>query len=121
MNHAGVWPAENSDAISLETAAELVRASWMREDGRAVWRTEITETLQVVSVSVWVLSYVHTYRSSTLWVVFCAKAVAAKADMAMSLYCIVIAVQKLSAEAKMKVVCRVYMKRKKKAKRLMCL
>lgn len=46
MNHAGVWPAENSDAISLETAAELVRASWIREEGRAVWRTEMTETLE---------------------------------------------------------------------------
>lgn len=46
VNHAGVEPAENSEAISLETAAELVRASWMRLEGRAVWRTEMTETLR---------------------------------------------------------------------------
>jgi len=43
VNHVGVWPAANSDAISLETAAELVRASCTRVDGRAVWRTERTE------------------------------------------------------------------------------
>jgi len=44
VNHVGVWPAANSEAISLDTAAELVRASWTMEDGRAVWRTERTET-----------------------------------------------------------------------------
>jgi len=44
VNQAGVEPAENSEAISLETAAELVRASWRREDGMAVSSTERTET-----------------------------------------------------------------------------
>lgn len=39
-NQLGVWPAANSEAISLDTAAELVRASATREEGRAVWRTE---------------------------------------------------------------------------------
>ena len=38
-NHAGVLPAENSDAICEATAAELVRASASSEDGRAVART----------------------------------------------------------------------------------
>lgn len=45
LNQEGVWPAANSEAISLETAAELVRASAIREEGRAVSRTEMTETL----------------------------------------------------------------------------
>lgn len=45
LNHDGVWPAANSEAIWLETAAELVRAAAMRDDGRAVSRTEMTETL----------------------------------------------------------------------------
>jgi hypothetical protein len=45
VNQLGVAPAANSDAISLETAAELVRASEIREDGSAVSRTERTETL----------------------------------------------------------------------------
>lgn len=45
VNHVGVWPAANSDAISLETAAELVSASAMREEGSAVWRTWMMETL----------------------------------------------------------------------------
>jgi len=49
VNQVGVWPAMNSDAISLETAAELVAASWIREEGRAVWRTERTEMLRQVS------------------------------------------------------------------------
>jgi len=44
VNHVGVWPAENSETIWLEAAAELVRASATREDGRAVCRTERTET-----------------------------------------------------------------------------
>lgn len=45
VNQVGVWPALNSEAIWLETAAELVRASWIRVDGRAVWRTERTEPM----------------------------------------------------------------------------
>lgn len=45
VNQVGVSLWENSDAISLETASELVRASATREDGSAVWRTERTETL----------------------------------------------------------------------------
>lgn len=45
MNHDGVAPAANCEAIWLETAAELVRASATREDGRAVWRTLKIETL----------------------------------------------------------------------------
>ena len=45
VNHAGVEPAAKSAEISEATAAELVRASWMRVEGRAVWRTEMTETL----------------------------------------------------------------------------
>lgn len=51
VNQVGVWPALNSLAIWLETAAELVRASWITEDGRAVWRTERTETLGLESVA----------------------------------------------------------------------
>jgi len=38
-NQEGVAPTENSDAISDETAAELVRASATRDDGSAVART----------------------------------------------------------------------------------
>ena len=48
--HVGVWPAANSEAISLEASAELVRASWTSEDGSAVWRTERREMLMLVSV-----------------------------------------------------------------------
>lgn len=51
VNHVGVWPAENSEAIWLETAAELVRASAMTEDGSAVSRTLRTETLLLLSVA----------------------------------------------------------------------
>ena len=45
VNQVGVSPALNCDAISLDTAAELVSASATREDGRAVCRTWRTETL----------------------------------------------------------------------------
>jgi len=38
-NQDGVAPAMNSDAISEETAAELVKASATRDDGRAVAST----------------------------------------------------------------------------------
>lgn len=79
------------------------------------------DAAKVLSSCAWMCTYVNTYRSSTLWVVFCAKAVAAKAETAMSLYCIVIAVRKVYAKANVKVVCRVCMKRMKRAKRLMCL
>lgn len=50
VNHAGVSPAANSEASWDETPAELVRASLMREEGRAVWRTETTERLCVLGV-----------------------------------------------------------------------
>lgn len=50
VNHAGVSPAANSEASWEETPAELVRASLMREEGRAVWRTETTERLCVLGV-----------------------------------------------------------------------
>lgn len=50
VNHAGVSPAANSEASWEETPAELVRASLMREEGRAVWRTETTERLCVLRV-----------------------------------------------------------------------
>lgn len=50
VNHAGVSPAANSEASCEETPAELVRASLMREEGRAVWRTETTERLCVLGV-----------------------------------------------------------------------
>lgn len=61
VNHVGVWPALNSDAISLEAAAELVSASRRREDGRAVWRTERTEMLywSLVAVDDAILSLVE--------------------------------------------------------------
>lgn len=39
VNHVGVVPALNSDAISDETALELVSASWTRDAGSAVART----------------------------------------------------------------------------------
>lgn len=45
VNHAGVWPAANPEEMSAATAAEFVRASWTRVEGRAVWRTEMTESL----------------------------------------------------------------------------
>lgn len=45
VNHAGVEPAANSAEMSDATAAEFVRASWMRLEGRAVWSTEMTEAL----------------------------------------------------------------------------
>jgi len=45
VNHVGVLPAANSEAIWLETAAELVRASATTEDGSAVSRTLSTETM----------------------------------------------------------------------------
>ena len=48
VNHVGVSPALNCDAISLDTAAELVSASATREDGRAVCRTWRTETLRSI-------------------------------------------------------------------------
>lgn len=69
VNQVGVWPALNSEATSLETAAELVIASWIKEDGRAVWRTERTET-----------------RSSDAE--DCAMAPAARAETARRVYCI---------------------------------
>jgi hypothetical protein len=47
VNQVGVSPAANWDAISLPTAAELVRASATRELGRAVWRTWMMELLQL--------------------------------------------------------------------------
>lgn len=45
-NQPGVSPAANCDAISLSTAAELVRASETSEEGRAVWRTWRMELLE---------------------------------------------------------------------------
>jgi hypothetical protein len=47
-NQDGVAPAANSDAMAEEAAAEFVRASSMREEGSAVWRTEYTEALSIV-------------------------------------------------------------------------
>ena len=44
-NQVGVWPAENSDAISDATSFEFVRASARRDEGRAVARTERTSSL----------------------------------------------------------------------------
>jgi len=44
-NQVGVSPAANWEAISLATAAELVRASATRELGRAVWSTPRMELL----------------------------------------------------------------------------
>jgi hypothetical protein len=46
-NQVGVSPAANWEAISLPTAAELVRASATRELGRAVWSTPRMELLRL--------------------------------------------------------------------------
>lgn len=51
MNHVGVSPAANSEASWEETPALFVRASAIREEGRAVWRTETTDNLEFVCVS----------------------------------------------------------------------
>lgn len=51
LYHEGVAPAANWEAIWLETAPELVRASATRDEGSAVWRTLRTETLGEDGVS----------------------------------------------------------------------
>jgi len=87
--HDGVLPAANSDAIWLETAAELVRASATRDDGRAVSRTERRETLPLGLVLLrWSRLLVRTYRSSDDDACGAAKADAARAETARALYCI---------------------------------
>ena len=56
MNHVGVSPAANSEASWEETPALFVRASWIKDEGRAVWRTETTDNLENVCVSVSVIT-----------------------------------------------------------------
>lgn len=46
LNQLGVSPALNWEAISFETAGGSVRASLMRDEGRAVARTRKTEALK---------------------------------------------------------------------------
>ena len=90
MNQVGVWLLENSDAISLAAAAELVRASWTREEGRAVWRTEKRDKLNDCQLCAGLRLCSCTYRSSVgeadAW--GAAKAEAAKAEMARMVNCI---------------------------------
>jgi len=78
VNQVGVSPALNCDAISLDTAAELVSASATREDGRAVCRIWRTET------SSWVCDACGI-----------AKADAARADTVKTLYCIFLVLSSL--------------------------
>lgn len=104
VNQVGVSPALNCDAISLDTAAELVSASATREDGRAVCRTWRTETLCKFSVS---HCYIRLLRgvpgswwqkTHSSWVCDAcgtAKADAARADTVKTLYCIFLVLSSL--------------------------
>jgi len=75
VNQVGVWPALNSDAIWLETAAELVRASATMEDGSAVCRTDRTEMRSSDEEAACGAAKADAARAETARIVYCILAV----------------------------------------------